>query len=287
MNKQQRNWIIGAVMFGGFLATFFLDLTGLSLHQWLGMGVGALAAYHLLTHWDWVKSVSRRMLGPVFRQAQAYYLVDAGLFGGLALILITGLAMSSWLNLSLPYYDVWRVAHVTVSIATLLAVVAKLAMHWRWILHTARGIFSPAQPAAAPLAARRGVAASGRVAPAASAASPARISRRGFLALSGVLGAAAFIAIRQTLNSAEASTETSAASQQASLSSGSASSGSSGSCSVQCGKHCSYPGGCRRYTDANGDNYSVQCGKHCSYPGGCRRYTDANGDNYCDLGQCV
>jgi hypothetical protein len=31
---------------------------------------------------------------------------------------------------------------------------------------------------------------------------------------------------------------------------------------------------------------SLQCGKHCSYPGHCRRYTDSDGDNFCDFGEC-
>jgi hypothetical protein len=31
----------------------------------------------------------------------------------------------------------------------------------------------------------------------------------------------------------------------------------------------------------------VQCGRRCSFPGHCRRYTDTNGNNRCDLGECA
>ncbi len=41
-DKQKRNWIIDAVLFGGFLVALWLDLTGLAVHQWLGIAVGAL-----------------------------------------------------------------------------------------------------------------------------------------------------------------------------------------------------------------------------------------------------
>ena len=42
-DKQKYNWIIDALSFGGFLGSLWLDLTGLTVHQWLGLGVGALA----------------------------------------------------------------------------------------------------------------------------------------------------------------------------------------------------------------------------------------------------
>ena len=46
--KQKTNWWIDTVLFIGFITTFFLDLTGVEAHQWIGILSGALAAYHLL-----------------------------------------------------------------------------------------------------------------------------------------------------------------------------------------------------------------------------------------------
>ena len=42
--KQKTRWWVDAVLFAGFIATFFLDLTGVELHQWLGIFGAALAA---------------------------------------------------------------------------------------------------------------------------------------------------------------------------------------------------------------------------------------------------
>ncbi|MCK5794063.1 MAG: hypothetical protein KAH12_05130 [Anaerolineales bacterium] len=50
MAQGKRNWLIDAFLFVGFLLTFFLDLTGLTIHQWLGIGVGSFALYHILAH---------------------------------------------------------------------------------------------------------------------------------------------------------------------------------------------------------------------------------------------
>ena len=46
--KQKTNWWIDLVLFAGFIVTFFMDLTGMELHQWIGILVGFRAAYHLL-----------------------------------------------------------------------------------------------------------------------------------------------------------------------------------------------------------------------------------------------
>ena len=35
------------------------------------------------------------------------------------------------------------------------------------------------------------------------------------------------------------------------------------------------------------ENCVVRCPRGCSYPGGCRRYTDANNNQRCDLGECL
>ena len=90
-NKPKTNWLIDAVLFGGFLLAQWLDLTGLPAHQWLGLGVAVLAGYHLTAHWSWVKAVTERFLGCTSRQARTFYAVDAGLAVGFVAI-----AASRW-----------------------------------------------------------------------------------------------------------------------------------------------------------------------------------------------
>jgi hypothetical protein len=155
-HKPKANWYLDALLFGGLLLVLSLDLTGRTVHQWLGLAVGTLALYHLAVHGSWVAAVTRRFFRRVSRQARLYYAVDAGLAAGFATILATGLVISSWLDLTLDRYAVLSSAHTRAAVLTLALVVVKIGLHWRSIAAVARrGIFRAPGRSAAPGGARR------------------------------------------------------------------------------------------------------------------------------------
>ncbi len=265
-DRQKSNWIVDATLFAGFVIAFWLDLTGLILHQWLGIAVGVLAGYHLLKHWAWVKSATLRFIKGTSGKGRLFYLVDAGVMLGLLLMLTTGLVISTWLALPLGNYLLWRNAHVAVSIATLLLVVLKIGMHWRWVVTVARRYVFLSKPAEKARPA-------GTALPTRTGAAPHTMGRREFLKVMGIVGVAAAFPVASVLRSmgdasaqvgAEASTESST--EEAVLQS-SVQQGSTG-------------------TQAS-DTCVVRCNRGCSYPGHCPRYTDANKNGRCDLGECT
>ena len=253
-DKQKRNWIIDAMLFGGFLVALWLDLTGVAVHQWLGLAVGALAGYHLVTHWRWVEAVTGRLFGRTSRQSRQFYAVDAGLAVGFVAIAGTGLAISTWLDLGLANYAIWRNVHLLASVVTLALVVAKIGLHWRWIVSTARRrIFA----APAPLR---------QMGPGQPVPVSAEIGRRDFVRLMAGVGAVALLAGVNALNgNADDQAEAAAAKQAAGGAAVQAESASASTVSV-----CTVP-----------------CGRRCSYPGHCHRYTDSNNNGQCDLGECL
>jgi hypothetical protein len=290
--NHKNRWWIDALLLAAFFVSFILDLTGVGLHQWLGIAVGSLAAYHLLTHWTWVKSVSQRLARTSW-QAQAYYLVDASLLLGFTGILVSGLVISTWLDLALDNFSAWRALHVAVSVVTLGLVCLKIALHGRWITSIARRyVFQPAPGEAShdvshgiPGGTARSARSGDKQCAQQPLASRAFTERRDFLKLAGVIGAAAFISLASALDldgsqaagissqaaeaGAEAATDVDSAaadSGQSSWANRAASGGTSGGMSASC---------------------SVRCPRGCSYPGHCRRYTDSNGNNRCDLGECL
>ncbi|HSD85287.1 MAG TPA: DUF4405 domain-containing protein [Anaerolineae bacterium] len=251
--KQKYNWLVDATLFSAFLLSFWLELTGIELHQWLGVAIGSAAGYHLLTHWNWVRAVTDRFFKRTSGQARLYYVIDAAMLIGLLTIGVTGLVISTWVDLALTNFSTWKTIHVIASIGTLGVLVAKLGLHWRWIVSTARRYIFPRQPQPAPAPASTG------------------IGRREFLHLMGGVSAVAVIAagsaVHELTQTAPAATSTITPSTQSE-----SASPSTGSVSAQ---------------SQSADTCVVRCQRRCSYPGHCRRYTDSNNNGRCDLGECM
>jgi hypothetical protein len=138
--KQSSKLIVDLLLFSAFLGAFFLDLTGIEQHEWIGVGIGLLAFYHLITHWSWLRVVTKRFFRKTSAQARLYHLLDGAILAGFLLIGFTGLSISTWLNLSLDSYDVWVNVHILASIVTLAFPAMKIGLHWRWIVSTTRKI---------------------------------------------------------------------------------------------------------------------------------------------------
>jgi hypothetical protein len=253
-DKQKHNWLIDAALFGGFLGALWLDLTGVAVHQWLGLAVGALATYHLAKHWSWVKAVTARFFGRMSKQSRTFYAVDAALAVGFAAITVTGVVISTWLDLSLASYAAWHSVHVAASVATLALLVVKIGLHWRWIIDVARRRIFPA-PAPAE---QTGAA---RPAPVA-----VQMGRRDFVRLMAGVGAVALLAGANVLVDSEGTQANAASASEAAGGATGQTNASSASTSSSC---------------------AVRCGRRCSYPGHCQRYTDWNNNGRCDLGECL
>jgi hypothetical protein len=246
-NKQKYQWLIDAGLFTAFLLSFWLELTGVALHQWLGIAIGAVAGYHLLTHWTWVKAVTARFFKQTSTQARLYYVIDAMVLIGLATIIVTGLVISTWLSLALSNYATWKMIHVIASIGTLAAIVIKLGLHWRWIIATARRYIVPQSVQPVPARAANAV------------------GRREFLRLMGGVSAVAAIAAISAVEALAQSAEATPAAQSTTTRQSTSTAS----------------------TQTQSSSCTVRCNRRCSYPGHCRRYTDSNNNGRCDLGECA
>ncbi len=289
--KPKANWLIDAVFFAGFLAAFFLDLTGLELHQWLGIAIVALLGYHFLVHLDWVEAVTMRFFKSTSWQARIYYAIDAALMLGFYLILLTGLVISTWLALPLEHYLAWMNIHVIVSIMTLALVSLKIAIHWRWIVTIAgRYIFVGATPVRSRL-------------PQSPMAAPASNSRRDFLRLMGFVSAAAIVATGSALKGMSWPTNEDAEAELATKAQNTDTSNGEPATAPQLALPTATQVSTPQLVSPTSTPVSilpasstpaaqdsaciVRCDNRCSYPGRCRRYVDANQNNLCDNGECL
>ncbi len=294
MNKQKWNWILDAALMIGFLAAFFLDLTGLPLHQWLGIALGLTAVIHLVVHQKWVESVTHKFFGCCPMRTRLYYLLDAAIWVGFIMIILTGVVISTWLNLPLFNYETWKNIHVFSSIATLLAVVLKLALHWRWIVKT-MGSFT-SRPAVNRLPLPQTAGAALRTAQTQPVAVSKNVDRRQFLVLMGSLGLVSGAAIANVLikkHSEEAAaliqaTATPQPTATAASQPTAAAAPTDSPVQVEATAAPTVPVVQEAPVNAASEqSCTVRCSRGCSYPGNCRRYVDENGNGLCDLGECL
>jgi len=264
-NKQKLNWIIDAVLFAAFIICFLSDLTGLMAHQILGIVIAVLCALHFILHWTWVKSVTVRFFRRTSRQARNFYIADIGLTLGLATMLITGLFITTWFELAPLHYVTCKDIHVISAFITLLLLIVKVGMHWRWIVNIAhRRIFTRKSIGAKELRPQ-----------------PAAVSydndRRSFLKLMGATGLLAALALGSSMDGL----------MNALISQTSSSTASSTGTSSNGHSNGHNPGSDASSSASTTDSCVVLCPEGCSYPGRCRRYIDTNHNNLCDLGECM
>ncbi len=256
MPKQKMNWIVDAVLFIGFLITFFLDWTGLFWHQWLGIFIGALAVYHLLIHWNWVIAVSKRLLGKTSQQSRQYYLLDWIILLSFLVIGLSGLWISTWLDLDLNNYLLFKDLHVYSSITSLVLILLKIAAHWRWIVKTARTYFG-LWKTPAPVVVK--AANNGRT-------QAGSLNRKEFLQLMGMAGLASLLSATNVVDFGQAAGQSILEDQTSeSLA----------------------PDPNTETKMVSENSCQVICDQGCTYPGQCRRYTDQNKNGICDLSECT
>lgn len=293
MKNPKSNWLLDIVILLGFLVSFFLNITGLAVHQWLGVAVFLGIMFHLVNHWDWVKSVFSRFFHKTSMRARMYALLDGLMLYGFVMIIETGLVISTWFNLNLSNYEVWLDIHIYSSITTLLLAVLKVGLHWRWIVKTAGKIFK-----SAPKLSPQGLTPN---------AQTAGVSRRDFLVTMGLVGLGSALAISNVLPSlkkVEASSEvaqnieptaTTAATQaQPTATSTQAQStvAASTEAPTSMPTATTQPTAVPTATTAPVVQNSLVCygtcpkREHCSFPGRCGRYSDQDGNGLCDLGEC-
>jgi hypothetical protein len=287
-NKQNFNLFLDILLFAGFILCFYLDLTGMIVHQWFGVALVGFALVHLLVHNQWVTNVIKRFSNLQSRP-QILFLLDGAVALGFLGILVTGLVISTWLNLPLAGYSTWLNVHIAFSIETLFFLVIKIGFHWRWIGNTLRSVFSIKSIKTMPVP---------QMAVARSTSSPVpqptgkQMSRRDFLAVMGVTGLASALAISSLLKETGTVVDAQSVATQAAAASGPtgvASSSSSGTLTQAATTSTPAVTATQAAAAQPTTSYActVRCNRGCSFPGQCHRYVDSNGNGKCDNGECL
>lgn len=141
-NPTKVNLFLDVVIFAAFLLALDPRLTGIALHEWLGLAGAAAVVVHLLLHWEWIVGVTRRFLGRTSGAARLNYVVDTLFFIDLVVISLSGLMVSQallpLLGLEAPGGTFWLVAHSLSADLAVALVAVHAALHWKWIVNAVR-----------------------------------------------------------------------------------------------------------------------------------------------------
>ncbi len=273
MNTKNRyKWILNVLLAAGFLFTYLLDFTGLVFHQWLGLAVGAVALLHLVNHWAWVKAITARFFDTANNRSRLYYVLDAVVGAGMLLIVFSGVLISTWLGVMGTAFDILRTLHILISIVTLAALILKLVLHWKCIATETRKWVSkaPVVSSGIPVAQCAGA-----------------VSRRDALKVIGAVSLAGGVAMVKALSSLRAADDLVLAATLPQELPAPAVTTKPSAQSAAMPTQAAPTALPTQIANQQVANCVVRCSRSCSYPGSCRRYTDANKNGRCDLGECL
>ena len=135
--------LIDTVLFVVFLLLTDPQSTGITTHEWVGLGVGLLVAVHLVRNWAWLVSTFSRLSQGQTITSKLSVVLNIGLFVVFGLLVYTGVAISQQ---ALPALGVvafdnrsLREVHGLLSNLTIGLIGAHAALHWNWIVGLFRG----------------------------------------------------------------------------------------------------------------------------------------------------
>ncbi len=142
INATARNLYLDIILTAGFLLTLKPFLTGIALHEWLGLAVGGGLVFHALLHRKWISAITCRIGCKLPWRTRACYLLDALLLIAFGLLIITGLLISQAVLPALGLYVMPSLllaqVHNVAAWVALGALALKLGLHAEWIVNAVR-----------------------------------------------------------------------------------------------------------------------------------------------------
>ena len=133
----RKNLAIDAAALLVYLIVANPALTGIGLHEWLGLAVLVVLFAHLLVHIDWcVDAVRSGLRHPTWART-GNLAVDVLALVAFAVVTVSGVMVSGAvlpaLGLYAEGYYFWDPLHAVAAKALLALLLVHVAAHWKWI----------------------------------------------------------------------------------------------------------------------------------------------------------
>lgn len=126
------------VLLIGVLLLFAPRLTGLPIHEWVGIALIPVVVWHLLLSWGWIADSSRAIVTRITRRARINYLLNWLLFTLIVVEMVSGLMISLVALPPLGFATLddrtWRALHNQALNWTHLVIGLHIAMNWKPLL---------------------------------------------------------------------------------------------------------------------------------------------------------
>jgi cytochrome b561 len=137
---------LDAGLFLSFCALESVPLTGMILHEWLGIVLIAMIVAHLLFSWSWIASASRKLATPRSNRTRVNYLLNLALFATVTAVIFSGILISQE---AMPYMTgrkaapldsdfAWTHLHDEFSNYVFIFAGLHLAINWKWTVAAVR-----------------------------------------------------------------------------------------------------------------------------------------------------
>lgn len=146
--SNKTNLLFDFIVFLAFLVLATPDLTGMTIHEWLGVAFLAALVTHLLFHWQWIVTVTTSFFKKLWHSSRLNYVVNLAFLVLMTGALFSGLLISesvlAFFGIHIEPDTVWSGLHHTTSDASIVVLGLHLALHWKWIVtNTSRYIAQP------------------------------------------------------------------------------------------------------------------------------------------------
>jgi hypothetical protein len=142
LSETLKNFGVDIALFLMFIVDMNTHLTGIPVHEWLGLVFGGALIYHLLLHWQWITVTTCNLFRRLPTIQRLRYLVDLLLFIDLVIVVVTGIWISraALPQLGLPVLNgsFWNRLHHTSADSIIFLVGLHLALSWPWIINAWR-----------------------------------------------------------------------------------------------------------------------------------------------------
>lgn len=135
---RKKNLVIDLAALCTYLVVANPVITGIALHEWLGLGVFIVFLVHCIVHYDWIVDVIKNGRKSSALPRWGNLALDVLILLCFIVVTVSGLGISGTVLQTLGFYVdgyyVWGPLH-SISAKILLALlVIHIAVHWKWFV---------------------------------------------------------------------------------------------------------------------------------------------------------